>query len=259
MSKRGRRRQASQQAQEKLRVGPIHIPEGETGILADFVRSENASLTESAELSLALDRFLMGDQSLLDDPKQVDRLSRFREYMAKREAAERRYQEDPVKFAEDLFTRADKVRPPKAKQDEVIAKGVHTMQDALAMARANNSNKKLQFRWDLKNGPQREVFVTGVPVNTDVGFLIEPEIINIMGVTMTLKPGKHTIPVAFADRLDQIYQSRKENEMRSQALTENLNAADLGRRWSQISDEMGSHSYQHTTENALLQIPGKVA
>ena len=260
MSRRKRRAQALQLEKEILHQPVRTDGQHESPLIADYMQQfVGASHSETAELALALDRFLKGDFSLLSDPKQVERLNKFREFMAKRDDAERRWNEDREKSADDMFRRAEKVLPPREKRDEVIAQGVQTMQDALSLARANRSTKQLRLQWLIKNGPKRDVFVMGVPTNAGGQFVLAPEVINIMGIQMVLAPGKHMLPEVFAQRLDQMQQERKERAARERALSENLRADELGQRWSQIGDEFGSVSIGRDSENELLSIPGVVA
>ena len=259
MSRRKRRQQVLQREKEMLQ-SPVRMDgSGEHPLVAEYLRKfPQGGNAESAELALAMDRFLKGDLSLLDDPAQMEKLSKFRQSMAKRDDAERRWNEDKGRFAEDLFRKADKVRPSREKRDEVIARGMKIEQEALIAARANRSTKQLQLRWEMEHGPKREVYVTGVPISLGGKVIIEPEVINIMGITMILKPGKQLVPEVFAQRLEQRQNDRKEREAREAALGDNLRADQLAQRWSAIGEEFGSVSIGRESENELLRIPGQM-
>ena len=258
MSRRNKRRAQALQREKEILSQPVRTDgHGESGLVADYMQQfAGASHTESAELALALDRFLKGDYSLLQDPAQMERLSRFRDLIAKRQDAERRWEEDKGKFAADLFRKADKIMPVKDERERTIARGIAMEQDALHLARANRSTKQLQLRALMEHGPKREVFVTGIPLQTDAGLVIAPEVINVMGIQMVLRPGKHTISEVFAQRLDQMQAERLERAARDKALGDNLRADQLALRWAQIGEEFGSVSVDRQSENELLGMPG---
>ena len=230
---------------------------GEDPALAAYLKSGgDATFSEMAEMSLALDRLLKGDMSLLNDPKQAHLVAKLRERAAAIQDAERRYNENSEKFIDGLWEKAEKVRPRGAKLEETIARGAQQVQSALGLARANVATRKLKFQELLRTAPKRKVFVTGNPVMTNQGIVIEPEYINIMGFKMLLAPGEHDLPLPFASRYEDMQNARRENQARSQAMSENLRADKLALRWQELDREFGSVT--NADDMGALNIPGVV-
>lgn len=255
MSRRKKKALALQREREILHSTVRKDGRGEDPAMAAYLQQTGGeSFAEAAEMSLVLDRLLKGDMSMLNDPHQADIVAKLRAKAAAMQDAERRYNEDKEKFIENLWAKAEKVKPVGAKLDATIAKGTQTIQDALVFARANSASKKLQFRHMIEHGPKRKVFVTGNPIMTPQGFLIEPEVINIMGVRMVLSPGEHMIPEPFAQRYENMQQNRRENQVRSAAMSDNMRADKLGLRWQEIDAEFGSIT--SAEDSPALNIPG---
>jgi len=257
MSRRKRKALALQREREIMHSTVRVDGRGEDPALAAYLqKSGDASFSEMAEMALALDRMLKGDMSMLNDPKQAHLVEKLRAKAADIQDAERRYNEDKEKFIEGLWQKAEKVRPRGAKLDETIAKGSQQIQSALTMARANVATRKLKFQEMLRNGPKRKVFVTGNPVMTTAGIVIEPEYINIMGFSMLLTPGEHDLPLPFAARYDDMQKTRRENQARSQAMTDNLRADKLALRWQELDTEFGGVT--NSQDMGALNLPGVV-
>jgi len=228
---------------------------GEDPAVAAYLQGlVSADPEEAAELALAMDRLLKGDASILNDPDQVETLNKLRARAAKMKDAERRYEENKDKFIQGLWEKHEKYTPRGEKLEEVRAQGAQMVQNAIVYARANASIKKQKFKEIIKNGPKRTVFVSGNPVMTDKGMILEPIYINIMGVGMVLPPGQHTIPEPFARRYDDMKRAEAENRARSAALEEQMRADKLAQKWNEIDTEFGSVTNQD--DAAALNIPG---
>ena len=257
MSRRKRKAQAFQRERDILHSKVRSDGKGEDPALAAYLgQDSNTSFTEMAEMSLALDRLLKGDMSMLNDPAQSEKVAKLRARAAAIQDADRRYQEDPQKFIEGLWEKADKVRPRGAKLDEEKAKGARIIQDAVTFGKANLATRKLKLQEMLRNSPKRKIFVTGNPVMTNNGIVIEPEYINIMGFRMVLAPGEHEVPLPFAARHDDMVQSQRENAARSASMSENLRADKLALRWQELDTEFGTRT--NPDDMAALNIPGAV-
>lgn len=255
MSRRKRKAQSLQREQEILHSTVRADGRGEDPALAAYLgQGDKASFTEMAEMALALDRMLKGDMSMLNDPAQSEKVAKLRARAAAIQDADRRYQEDPQKFIEGLWEKADKARPRGAKLDEEKAKGARMIRDAISFGKANLATRKLKLQEIFSNSPKRKIFVTGNPVMTNNGIVIEPEYINIMGFRMVLPPGEHEVPLAFAARHDDMVQARRENAARSAAMSENLRADKLSLRWQELDTEFGTRT--DPGDMSALNIPG---
>lgn len=260
MSRRKRKALALQREREMMHSQVRVDGRGEDPAVAAYLQQAGtASPTEMAELSLALDSMLKGDMSWMNDPSKAHLVQKLRKRAAEMEDAARRYEEDKEKFMNDAWEKADRVRPRGAKLDETIAKGTRTLDQARVIATANAATKRLRFREMIEHGPKRKIFVTGNPIMTTSGFHIEPEVINIMGFRMVLPPGEHDVPIPFAERYDNIKRNREENELRSQALSEQLRADQLSVKWGQIDSKFdGRLKHRSHPADAILDTPGVV-
>src|SRR4030042_918055 len=169
MSNRRKRRAAQQRAEEILRSKVRLDGVGEDPAIKAFLtKMPTAKQAEAMELALALDRYLMGDQSILENPKYAEHINKMRARASEIEDAERRWSEDPVKFYDEVWSDAEKRIATGDKKTRMEAQAAKMYQDARNKSVATRESKKLQLDWAIANGPKEDVECPGV-VETIMG------------------------------------------------------------------------------------------
>lgn len=226
--------------------------EGEDAILRDLNAPEFAtnSDAENLPLLLALQRLVRGQDSLLEMVKQQGEegqraqaaIARLQERADQQEEAARRWEQDRLKFIEDVTNKADALRETGAAKDAIIAKGALQYQDAVKAATVAASVGRLKFEEDLAHMPKVTVTSPGVIENITAGGqttpTIVPETVSIKHRTWVLQPGVPTeVPQVVAEVLAHRRKVQKASAERQAVLQGDLNTREVDRRLRQIENE----------------------
>jgi hypothetical protein len=214
-------------------------------IKAFLTKMPTAKQAEAVELALALDRYLNGDESVLSNPKYSEYISKMRERASEIEEVERRWAEDPVKFQDELWSQAEKLRATGDKKARMEAKAAKMFQDAREKATAIKENKKLQLDWQIEHGPKEDVACTGVIETPMVNGIPTPVIlpirVQIMHRYWDLKPGMNVgVPSVFAARYRQVQKATEEKAAREALLSGGMRSRDLEAAQDKVSQDFGA-------------------
>jgi len=247
MSSRRKRRAAAQQRAEEILRSKVRLDGiGEDPAVRAFLtKMPTAKQAEAMELALALDRYLMGDQSVLENPKYADHINKMRARASEIEDAERRWSEDPVKFYDEVWSDAEKRIATGDKKAQMEARASKMYQDARTTSVATRESKKLQLDWMIANGPKEDVQCPGVVETIMVNGTPTPRLlpirVRIMHQYYDLKPGHNLgVPSVFAARYRQVKQAMDDEAAREAALVAGMRSRDLEIEQDRISVQLGT-------------------
>lgn len=170
-----------------------------------------------------LDRFLMQQGSILEDPGQANRLSNLRSDADQRDKDEAAFERDREGFVEGVFTRSEGIKMTGEKAERAKANAVAMYKAARENSLANRRQKELHLDWLIANGPTRTVTAEGhwVQIGSapNVQRLLRPDVIRIMHRAFTLEPGvNENVPEVFAKQYELLQQSRMETRAREDVM-----------------------------------------
>src|SRR5690606_35736518 len=91
------------------------------------IADPSCSDVEAFNIGMALQGFIRGPAALsanMDNPQVAEYVAKALEQREKIDAAARAFEEDKLKFAEEMARKADQVRPTGERLDKTIATGV---------------------------------------------------------------------------------------------------------------------------------------
>lgn len=214
-------------------------------VKAFLTKMPTAKQRESVELALALDRYLMGDHSVLEDPRYAEHINKMRARAIEMEEAERRFAEDPEKFFDDTWNRAEKNRATGDKKARIEAKAADMYRDAREKVAADRTTKQLQLDHLIAHGPKEDVECTGVMETSMINGTPTPRLlpirVRIMHRHWDLKPGLNAgVPSVFATRYRQIRQALDEQREREVILSGMGRSRDVEAAQNRISTQFGT-------------------
>lgn len=204
-----------------------------------------AKQSEAVELALALDRYLRGDESVLSNPKYANHINKMRARAAEIEDAERRWEEDPVRFANEVWDRAEKIKATGSKKARMEAQASKMYEEARQLASADRVTKQLELDRIIQHGPKEDVECAGELEVFSVGGVpnpvVVPVVVRIMNRAYTLRPGiNYNVPSVFAARYRQMQAAKMEHQARSDVLQQGMRARDLEPAMDKISVDYGT-------------------
>lgn len=216
---------------KKVRMDGVGEDPAVKAVLSDdFVQGTNL---EATEIAVALQQILRGQQAQgLELAKINQRMNRMDEEALARDKEQKKY-------IENVLNKAERLKATGAEKDKIMADGIALAQNEFTKARAKIASNALAFEEELKNMPTETVVSPGelvtVMENGQQVSKIMDEVIRIKHKTWVLPPGQAVqVPKIVADRLRQIRRGQEEQRLRKQALSENLEAEKLAKKWREI-------------------------
>ena len=215
-------------------------PHNDPLVKALYQRLPHATNLEAAEIGLALQRVLRGENLDDTDPEMA---AKYRQYMANADATVVAYEKNKERFITSSLDEAVELTDAqKAVLNEQTQKKFKAMKTASKM---NATRKKVWMQDQIKNGPKVEIYVEPQAVIGRAGqqpvVALEGIVIGLNGVRMYLPPGKNMVHPLFAQRYEQIMRGKKEQEARQQALQRPAPADWVEGSpdgWSRVAEEM---------------------
>ena len=241
--KRSRRAAGDRRAQEALqiKVNPDGI--GEDPIVRVMLeRLPTAGHAEAFEIMQAVQSHMRGEPVDVSDPILRDKIAKARARAVAMDKAEQAFEEDPVKFVEDITEQARKLHPTKAHLERDQAKGAKMYANAQTMARSVQATKRLEIAFRLKNDPKELFMVRGswqmIGSEKELKQFKE-EVRFDGGQPIYLVPGQRMIPKIVADVLRQRYRDQDEAKAREMAFAKTQHESKLQRELADIQAEYG--------------------
>ena len=248
MGKRRRRKSKSQQTivDEAMHSQVRFDGKGEDPIVQVFLEEiATATHERSFEIMTLLQQHMKGEPMDIQDPELRAKVTKGRARAIAMDKAEREYEENPVKFVEDVTEEARKLHPTKAHLDRDKAKGAKMYANAQQMARGLQATKRIEVMYRLKNDPKELFFVRGTMAMVKQGQGGSAprqfdEEIHLDGMdTIYLTPGQRSIPKVLADILRVRYRDQDEASARDAALSANPTDKELVKKMAEIDSEYG--------------------
>jgi hypothetical protein len=216
-----------------------HQPDDRTRAL--LAQLGTASEAEAVEIGLKLQQIVRGEASLLDNPEMSEQLSKVRGYAHERDEAARKWNEDQEKFKEEVYARADKLRPRGVKAAEAQARAAQITQQAYSNARVQTSQLNAEFDRLVEYGPKETISVAPKHETVRLGDNIEtvqvPDIVRIRHREWRLWPGVYEVPKPVAERYRDILRSRAATAARKKAMTKGQRDVDMVQELARIAKE----------------------
>jgi len=184
------------------------------------------------EYHLLLERILLQDQSMLDNPERSEELSRTRASAYDRDKAEEAFERDEAGFLADVWNRSENIKLTGAAADRAKAQAVKMLDEARKGKRAEYINKQLQLDWMIEHGPKTDVMGQGhwveVGSRPNSRRIIKSDVVRIMHRQWVIQPGvNHDVPEIFAKRYEILLRSRQEQADREKAMGADMEAGQL--------------------------------
>ena len=237
------RRAGDRRAQEALqmKVSPDGI--GEDPIVRVMLeRLPTAGHAEAFEIMQAVQAHMRGEPVDVSDPILRDKIAKARARAVAMDKAEQAFEEDPVKFVEDITEQARKLHPTKAHLERDQAKGAKMYANAQTMARSLQATKRLEIAYRLKNDPKELFMVRGSwnMVGSDKVLKQFKEEVRFDGCQpIFLIPGQRMVPKIVADVLRQRYRDQDEAGARKGAFAKTQRDDKLRKELASIQAEYG--------------------
>ena len=221
---------------------------GEDPIVQVFL-DEIATATHerSFEIMTLLQQHLKGEPMDIQDPALRDKIFKSRARAVAMDKVERRFEEDPVKFVEDITTESRKLHPTKAHLERDKAKGAKMYENAQTMARSVQQTKRLELMYRLKNDPKEIFLVRGTTMmvgsQENAAFKQFDEEIHFDGLdTIYIRPGQRSIPAVLAEVLRVRYRDQDEGAARDAAFAAYKPDDELQKELADIDREYGGRT-----------------
>jgi len=189
-----------------------------------LAKSANAKTTrEALDAHLLLEQFLMGKYSTLEDPRQRDKLNSMLHGAEAKDKAVKAWNSDRQGFVENVFNSSESKKLTGDAKDKAKAETAHMLREAHAGELSNQRLKHAELDYRIANEPRYDVQATGKWVKHGTARAntpkLEPERIVIMNREYTFQPGLNKdVPKVFADKYEQILNSRAETAEREEAM-----------------------------------------
>ena len=207
------------------------------------------SAKEMLEVHLMLDRFLMQQASVLEDPERAGQLQHLRADAAQRDKDEAAFETDREGFVEGVFTRSERIKMTGEKAERAKAQAATMYKAARENSLVNRRQKELRLDWMIANGPTRTVTATGHWIQLgsapNVQRVLRPDVVRIMHRVYTLNPGiNENVPDIFAQQYELLQRSRMETQAREDAMRVerpggSMQVEQLERRLAEIDQTYG--------------------
>lgn len=227
---------------------------GEDRVIADLNRIPEMSNVEATKVALQLQHLVRGENSLIAQ-QQTELMNRLMEKMEIMDRVAARWEEDRVRFNEQITSMADRLRLSEAGQEQARAQAGIDLAKATQEARASMVMDKQRYDTFLAHEPQVTVVspgvVTLVTENGAPSAKLLPEEIRVKHRRFVLPPG---IPVSLPQSIAEVYQSRTlsraETQEREAVLKMNLESGKLEERMREIDRKYRSNGSLMSSEAA---------
>ena len=224
-----------------MKVSPDGI--GEDPIVRVMLeRLPTVGHAEAFEIMQAVQAHMRGEPVDVSDPILRDKIAKARARAVAMDKAEQAFEEDPVKFVEDITEQARKLHPTKAHLERDQAKGAKMYANAQTMARSLQATKRLEIAYRLKNDPKELFMVRGSwnMVGSDKALKQFKEEVRFDGCQpIFLIPGQRMVPKIVADVLRQRYRDQDEAGARKGAFAKTQRDDKLRKELAGIQAEYG--------------------
>jgi len=193
---------------------------------------------EAFDVGAALRDLIRGQARLIENQKkQEEDLQKMRAWMVERDAAAKQFEEDPVKFAQDINSRADNLRVSGLAKDKVQAKFAQDVSKISREVQAQIDMKAAEelqdFRAAINKADKVTIYSSGKQQRVRIGDSFdtrtEPETIDVAvgkkTFRWTLIPGK---PNLVPDFIAKEYYARKEMAVKRDELKDALRIGESG-------------------------------
>lgn len=239
MSKRKSSNQEAERLASQVRMDGKGEDPVVKALLSDkFVEGTNQ---EALDISLALQQLIRGNASLLENQEKMSQeISRLKSKMNKMDKAAEAWEADKVKFAQEVFERAERLKVSGHEKDKLVAGAANEFQQEVIKARAELVTDNMQFAERIRTMPRVKVISAGVWENVkENGQFVQklvPEVIRIKNRQWVLPIGQEVeVPQAVADRIANIRSSNQEDEERKTLLSGNLEDKEVNAKWAEIN------------------------
>lgn len=209
--------------------------------------AQAATNRERLEASLQLQKLIRQDAALLgsSDPELREEVRRLRRNADAMDEAEKEWNQDRHKFVNETIQRAEKHKPVGEEAEREKAKAAKMLRHYIQQAKADKISKQMQLKERLRTMPKRKINVTGKfvgrKVNGQPQKVLEPDVVNIMGIQYVLEPGVQEVPELIAQRYEQMLESREENRKRKELLEGGrMEAGPLEQKMIEIDQQYGT-------------------
>jgi hypothetical protein len=224
--KRNRRRRKAKLSQEhtqQILTNPGALQDANIAALV-AKGMEAKTNAEFLEAFLQLEQHINPDGAHLSMPELSQRLSAMRAGASGRDKAELALSTDKEGFFNEVFAKADAIRPTGAEEEKIRLKASMAYTAAVEGARSHRTAKKLQLDWDIEHGPKEDVMATGnwitYRVNGQNKPKLQPDVVTIMHRRYVFRPGiNNNVPKRFADAYRQLQRNRSETTERQEAMS----------------------------------------
>lgn len=215
-------------------------PHNDPLVKALYQRLPHATNLEAAEIGLALQRVLRGENLEDTNPEMA---AKYKEYMAQADAVSDAYEKGKERFITSSLDEAVELTDAqKAVLNEATQKKFKALK---ASSKMNASRKKLWMLDQIKNGSKVDIYVEPQVVVGRSGqqqvASLEGIVIGLNGVRMYLPPGKNSVHPLIAQRYEQIMRGKQEQMARQKALQRPAPADWVPGQpdgWSKVAEEM---------------------
>jgi hypothetical protein len=244
-------KRSTAQSREAIKAEKLNAPVNMNGVGEDpavqdllsdkFVKGTNA---EATEIAMALRQIISGQSLLLQNQeRQAEEIAKVRTRMAEMDSAAEKWEKDKTAFLQEVADKADRIRT--SNPDRIIANGALEFQNALVQAKAEQAVDKMKFKEMLNRMPKETVISPGELVTVmESGQQVSklyPEMVSIKGYKFVFQPGvPQEVPKAVADALRNRRASQRENAVREELLSKNLEQPKLQQKWAEINSEYKS-------------------
>jgi DNA polymerase III delta prime subunit len=236
------------------KINPSGLNEDQ--VVKDLLDKNFASKSnlEVADIALALQRVLDGQNSLLELTKQNtaegrkarEEIERFKERMDRVDKVLQAFDNDKEKFIQDVLNEARSKIATGSEKDRIIAKGSLDMQQAMKEAAAANAADLIRFHSEVPKMPKVMVVSPGqlemVSVQGHLEAKLFREEVRIKDMVWYLDPGKPTmVPEIVAKELERRRLQEQETAERKALMAPmNMKAKEVAERQQEISRKYGS-------------------
>lgn len=206
----------------------------------------NASEAEALEIMLKLQEIIRGPAALTQNPEMGEQVAKMRQAAAERDRMAKRFESDQAGFIEEVFQRAEKIKPTGERADRIKAEAAKLTKSLMADARRSDSAMKRRLDYLIDHGPKETITVLPKVETVQQGDSIVtktvPEVIRLRHRAFALPAGTYEVPKIVAEAYRNILRSRQETEARKAILSSGKRDSEVFQQISRIDQEYGSPS-----------------
>lgn len=235
-----RKKKNTEAQQQEILNSPVRLDGvGEDPAVRDLAKIPEMTNEQALDVAVALQQILRGQQT------QGEELAKIRAEMVRMDKAAKKWEEDRVKFVEEVERRASKYELAAAEKEKLLAKEAGHLQELVREAMAQAAVDKMRFDQILAAEPKETIVSPGelLMVNESGAQMAKlvPEEIRIKHRVWVLEPGVPVeVPKSVADFVRSKRRQARETSERQAALQRNLESNELDREFARINKEYNS-------------------